>query len=147
MGTISGFMADDHDVIDQLWNDFTAATSDPTIALDLFIKFRNHILKHMELEETVLFPMFDNYTGLDKGIGPTTILQRDHAAIKKLIHEVQEACILDKRDEIKKLGSHLDHALKKHTEREKKTQYPVFDNFIRPDEWQNILNRIYHSVN
>jgi hemerythrin-like domain-containing protein len=144
MGKILQFMIDDHKTIDYLWQKFISQTEDSKPNLNSFFIFKNHLFNHIQLEETVLFPLFDKFTGLESGKGPTVLLRRDHRVLQKIIRHLEKATDMQDTDKVQDLGVHFRKAFEKHTERERKMQYPVFDNFITEDEWQKILDRIYH---
>lgn len=143
MGFVTRFMDADHIYIDQLWVEFLAEKENSIKAAQFFDKFQTHIQKHIHLEDTVLFPRFDVYTGLSDKEGPTVLARRDHEAITKLMAAVKSACEIRNMKEIQRLGEHLQRALFKHRERENKIQYPVLDSFISEDEWSHILERVY----
>ncbi|MFA6427357.1 MAG: hemerythrin domain-containing protein [Candidatus Magasanikbacteria bacterium] len=143
---IQEFMDADHAHVDHLWSDFLAEKHNPQKALELCKKFYSHIKKHIDIEDNVLFPRFDEFTGLSTEEGPTYIARRDHTSILKLIKQVEDACTRNDVGEIERVAEHLGKALHKHRERENLIQYPVLDSFIPDEEWSTILEHIYGTA-
>lgn len=140
---ITKFMIDDHKYLDKLWSNFMLEIDNTQKAEGLFLKFYEHINMHMELEDTILFPLFDSYVGLENGVGPSVLMQRDHSTISKLLNEVKDNFSNNDFSKAKLNGMHLHRALEKHRERESKMQYPLFDRFISTEEWKEVIKEIY----
>lgn len=136
-------MVSDHAKLDQLWAEFMAETHSAQNAARLFQQFSDHIVKHMDLEDNVLFPLFDKHTGLEGGIGPTALVRRDHANILKLMETVKKTAATKDINKIQYASNHLQRALNAHRERENQMQYPVLDNVVNDGKWFEILKRIY----
>ena len=143
MGAISDFMEADHAHLDKLWNDFLREKEDPIRATKLFNKFREHLLLHLKLEDTLLFPRLDQYLGMEDSFGPTEQARRDHAAIVRLLSFIEEAGLENDMERINIAGDHLNKALLKHREREREIHYPVSDSFVGDAEWSQMLAKIY----
>lgn len=146
MNSIATFMDQDHEELDLLWDDFlqkinSVETLEP--AKLVYREFYDHIGKHIKLENTVLFPLFDKYTGLENGEGPTGNARRDHKNIAKLLNTVKKAIETNDLHLIRYSGKHLHRALIKHRERENAIQYPVLDGIIKNEELEKMINKIY----
>lgn len=145
MGFVTRFMNADHKYIDQLWSEFLSEKDDAIRVAELFDKFNTHIQKHISLEDNVLFPRFDAFTGLSNEEGPTCIARRDHTSILKLMKKVQDACERHDIKEVQNTGEHLGRVLAAHRQRENNIQYPVLDRFMEEDEWCAILAQVYQT--
>jgi len=81
MKSISEFMEQDHDRLDDLYNQFKKLkTSDQSKAKDIFSEFKTNLQKHILWEEEILFPLFENKTGMS-GTGPTAVMKMEHRKI------------------------------------------------------------------
>ena len=68
---------------------------------------------------------------------------RDHLAILKLLKLTEEAVAAKNEESAGRTADNLGRALKKHFARERMIQYPVSDRFIKREEWDLMLIKIY----
>lgn len=134
-------MDKDHERIDKQWCAFMAEATNAELASCLFLEFSNHIQKHINLEDNVLFPRFEKYTGLDKNTGIIAIMRNDHKNILKLLGSVRQARETNDIKKIREAGFHLHRALNAHNKREDTVPYPLFDELFSDAEWTSILTR------
>ena len=52
-----------------------------------FSEFREGLERHIAVEESVLFPVFESLTG-GAGAGPTVVMRLEHAEIRRLMAEI-----------------------------------------------------------
>ena len=143
MNHVSMFMDADHQYLVRLLDEVIAEKIDSQRAKNIFAIFSIHLEKHILLEDQILFPRFDEYIGVKKGMGPSVIAKRDHENILKLLDQVKQAFENYNLQKIHYAGHHLYRALTKHHEREGQIQYPLSNKFIPEDEWKSILFTIY----
>jgi len=100
--SIKEYMTTDHRECDNLYTPLEVALNDGDFekALELFIPFKNAMLKHFAMEEEVLFPKMEEFMG--SGEGPIYVMKMEHSQIRSIINQLGEA-IEDKNQE-KALG-------------------------------------------
>jgi regulator of cell morphogenesis and NO signaling len=131
--TITTFYEKDHDRLDELFKTFqTSKRSDFAKAKEAFKEFKVGLQRHIVWEEEVLFPIWEEKTGMIED-GPTPMMRHEHSQIKQLldaIHQKVEGQNLDTdQDEqalLQLLGSH--------NRKEERALYPAIDNVISADE-------------
>jgi hemerythrin-like domain-containing protein len=96
-----------------------------------FAKFANDLLHHFEMEESVMFPVFENRSGTNGG--PTTMMKHEHAQMRKLIEDLKKA--LDKNNKDDFLGSSdtLMFLMQQHNMKEEQMLYQLADNTLGGD--------------
>lgn len=85
MTTISNFLAPDHQRCDDLFAVAEAAVASKNwdAAPAAFEAFRNALLHHFSMEEEVMFPTFEERTGMTQG--PTQIMRMEHRQMIELL--------------------------------------------------------------
>ena len=82
-----------------------------------FSEFLSSMDKHFRMEEEILFPRFEEITGMTSG--PTQVMRTEHAQIRDLMHTMSDA--LERRDQDEYLGSSRNlvdyHATTQHERR------------------------------
>ena len=145
MKTVSQFMDEEHAILNRLWQEFLLEDNNIEQAQALFQKFSKYLEQHIILEDTILFPRFNEHLGFNSGEGPVAVLVRDHENIKKLLKDIELAGEVRDLSQVILIGDNLKRLLDKHLERESEMGYPVCDTFITPDEWQKLVERAYED--
>lgn len=86
---VNEYMAWDHDRLDAVLVETRDALSAPTVneARRLFGEFRTGLLRHIRMEEEILFPAFDQATGMGEG-GPTAVMRMEHREIQRILESM-----------------------------------------------------------
>ena len=138
---ITSFFQKDHHRLDGLFQQFRALKqSDPAKAKELFLQFRDGLLRHIRWEEDLLFPVFESKTGLH-GSGPTAVMRFEHEQIQKALSRISEQMELG--------GSGLDDAeqmliavLVEHNMKEEVMLYPTMDEIVSDEEREGIFRKM-----
>ncbi|MCR4283713.1 MAG: hemerythrin domain-containing protein [Parcubacteria group bacterium] len=141
MQTITQFMQSDHKRLDGLFEKFRELKNEsPQEAKQNFCPFRRELFVHIGWEEEILFPIFEEKTGM-KDNGPTSVMRAEHIEIKDLLDRI--------REEIKagnfntgEMESILDSILRSHNDKEENLLYPWIDQSIKEEERKAIFNKI-----
>jgi regulator of cell morphogenesis and NO signaling len=139
--TITAFYAEDHDRLDELFKTFqTSKRTDFAKAKDAFKEFKVGLQRHIVWEEELLFPMWEEKTGMIED-GPTPVMRFEHEQIKKLLEAIHQ------KVEEQNLGTDQDeqallNLLGSHNRKEEKALYPAIDNVTNADERTTIFNRM-----
>jgi iron-sulfur cluster repair protein YtfE (RIC family) len=79
--TISAFYEQDHDRLDESFKTFQQLKrSDFAKAKEAFKAFKFGLQRHIVWEEDVLFPLWEEKTGMSEG-GPTSVIRAEHRRI------------------------------------------------------------------
>ncbi len=99
---IKEFMTQDHRECDNLYAPVEEAISkgDFEKALELFVPFKQAMLRHFTMEEEVLFPKMEEFIG--SGEGPIHVMKMEHAQIRSILNQMGEA--IEAKNQQKALG-------------------------------------------
>ncbi len=139
LNTITAWYAEDHDRLDGLFKTFqTSKRSDFVKANEAYRKFQVGLQQHILWEEELLFPMWEEKTGMTED-GPTPMMRFEHEQIKQLldtIHRKVESQDLNSDQE----EQALLNLLGSHNQKEERALYPAIDNVANADERTMIFN-------
>jgi len=123
--TIKDFMTHKHRECDHL-----LATAEDAVesgdfddAMQKYIAFKDETLKHFDMEEEYLFPMFEEKTGMTQG--PTQVMRMEHAQAKSLFEKMDEAYNAKDKDRIFGLGESMNILLQQHNQKEEQMLYTM----------------------
>lgn len=120
------FLEWDHDRLDALFAEAKkqAGLGDVKVARERFDELAAGLLRHIEMEEQVLFPAFEAATG---AAGPVRVMTMEHVEIKKLLEEA--AAALDGADapSFSDGAAQLEAILSEHNMKEEHVLYPATD--------------------
>ena len=132
MDSITQHFGDDHDRLDALFTEFQSLKrKDPAAAKEKFKGFLKGLTRHIVWEEDVLFPLFEQRTGM-RDSGPTAVMRLEHRQIKThldAIHEKVRAGDLDSDASEKALLQ----VLSDHNRKEEHILYPAIDGGLDAD--------------
>ncbi len=138
METIMNFMAKDHDRLDSLFNKFkNIRNNGAEEAKNLFHEFKTGLQRHIVWEEEILFPFFEEKTGMQ--CGPTEVMRSEHITIKGLLEKIHHEIISNTRKEIAGLENELLEVLTNHNQKEEGILYPWIDNSASEAEIKDIF--------
>ena len=125
MASVRGEMSGDHRHCDDLFSAVESAVSAGqwAVATEAFANYRKAMLAHFEAEEKVLFPVFEERTGMR--MGPTQVMRNEHAQMRELI-EAAGAGVAEKDGE--EYGGYAETLLimmQQHNMKEENGLYPM----------------------
>ncbi|MBC8258811.1 MAG: hemerythrin domain-containing protein [SAR324 cluster bacterium] len=141
MQTISEFMAADHARCDQLYADgesellagnFEEGRENMT-AFDLGMR------RHFEMEEEILFPAFEQATGMTQG--PTMVMRAEHTQMNAILEQMEEALESGDTDTILGAGETLLMMMQQHNMKEEGMLYPMADQHLA-EQAANLIQRM-----
>ncbi len=140
MQTVFDFMSKDHDRLDGLFKEFQqAANSKPAEAKKLFSDFSSGLKRHIIWEEEILFPIFEERTGINEG-GPTEAMRHEHKQIKGFLEEIQGK--LSAGEDSTSAEQGLLNVLSEHNMKEEHILYPMIDEKLNEEETEAVLRKI-----
>jgi hemerythrin superfamily protein len=140
--SVSARLERDHREIDAILNDVgsLARAGDFTAAQNTFANFRRRLDGHIDAEEEILFPVYEQLSTCD---APTHVLLGEHADIRRLMAIV--AAALQKQDILEPIQAvlNLTRLLNTHNAEEERVLYPDTDAALELDmEREALVARI-----
>ncbi len=102
-----------------------AADNDWSRAHSNYDAFREAILHHFRMEEELLFPRFEQQTGMT--MGPTQVMRSEHAQMRELFEEMEGAVVAQQQDRFLGLCETLLMLMQQHNAKEEQMLYPMTD--------------------
>lgn len=131
--SVTNFYSHDHDELDQHFKKFQEIKeTDFKNAEESFEKFKHGLERHIEWEESILFPLFEDKTGM-KDHGPTAVMRHEHTQIKQHLHAIHEKLLKDDLNTDQEEESLLE-TLQAHNQKEESILYPAIDNVASEEE-------------
>jgi len=129
--TVTEYLGADHERLDAIVLEVeklvqSGLVSDGAAA---FARFAEGLDRHIRAEEEILFPAFEEATGMTSG--PTVVMRAEHAELRRLLPEVSSA--LGGGDAQAALGAlrRLMGLLSEHNMKEESILYPMTDRSAR----------------
>lgn len=134
MELINGYMLNDHRECDEIFvrASEAAAASDWTALERHAGDFLGRIGRHIEMEETLLFPAFEENTGMGEG-GPTATMRGEHAQMRPMFAQMREAITQRNAPQYRQVSQALHELLQQHNMKEEQMMYPMLDQSLGDD--------------
>lgn len=125
--TIHTFMAAHHKECDELFvkAEESVANGDWANGNHHWRDFNKELEKHFSREETILFPEFEQVTGLVGG--PTQMMRLEHVQIRALVNEINKASAAQDKEQFLGLMETLMVTMQQHNMKEEQILYPMTD--------------------
>ncbi|MDD5240492.1 MAG: hemerythrin domain-containing protein [Sulfuricella sp.] len=141
METISSYMTSDHHRCDELFAQAEATVSGQDWAaiaagLRAFLESMQH---HFKMEEDVLFPAFEQRTGMS--MGPTQVMRMEHAQMRELFDAMADAVKQQDRDEFLGQAETLLVMMQQHNMKEEQMLYHMADQALA-GEMEEMLQKM-----
>jgi uncharacterized protein (DUF2249 family)/hemerythrin superfamily protein len=105
--------------------DRLAEAGDFPMAGPRFAEFACGLNRHIDAEETILFPAFEKMTGETRG--PTTVMRDEHVRIRARMEKVAGALAERNADGARRAVAALNELLSVHNMKEEEVLYPMTD--------------------
>ena len=132
MATITAFLTIDHRHCDDLFAAAAQAAErgDWARCRERFDAFRQALMRHMTIEEQMLFPAFEQATGISEG--PTRVMRHEHQELLARLDDVSAAISAgDAARFLASVGS-FTALMTLHSTKEENVLYPMCDEVL-PD--------------
>ena len=131
--TVQGSFGHDHDRLDQLLDTYRRLKRvDFDRAKQAFKEFKFGLQRHIIWEETVLFPLFEEKTGM-RDCGPTVVMRAEHREIGRHLEALHDKVRRQDADSDREEES-LFQALLAHNQKEENVLYPAIDRLSSAEE-------------
>ena len=148
MKTLLEFMQIHHGQCDQLYADGENSLLDEQVeeGVGQIITFLSKMEQLFLMEETVLFPTFEDISGMRQG--PTQVMRMEHQQIRNLLARMSDAVTRMDRDEILEVGETLLILMQQHNMKEEGILYPMVDQHLAPyrEELMDHMNNVVVSA-
>jgi len=114
MKTLLEHMQVHHGRCDQLYADGENFLLDEQLeeGLESIKSFLNEMERHFQMEETVLFPTFEEISGIRQG--PNQVMQMENQQMRNLLVRMSEAVSIGDREEILEVGETMMILMQQH---------------------------------
>ncbi len=140
--SLKDFFTLDHRHIDDKWAGVEAAAQAGDVETEKqnWRAFQGELLRHLRMEEEVMFPAFEQASGMTDG-GPTFVMRSEHDQMRGLIEQMGVAADGDDYDELVDLGDTLLMLIQQHNQKEEHMLYPMAEQALSAD-WATIRERL-----
>jgi len=124
---IKTFLTNDHRVCDEKFAIMETAviSNDWNEALKKFENFTNDLMCHFDMEEKVMFPTFEEKTGMEGG--PTQVMRMEHDQMRNVISQMKNDIETKNKDHFFGLSESLMMLMQQHNMKEEQMLYAMAD--------------------
>jgi hemerythrin-like domain-containing protein len=142
----SAYLQADHRRLDDLMNKAREAAQAQRAAeaAASFLEFREGLMRHIKIEEGLLFPEFEAATGMPRQGGPTGVMRLEHEEIIRLLGEIRALFDAPAPDlhAFESLRGALVALLREHNDKEERVLYPMTDRMVAPARLQELVTKM-----
>ncbi len=140
-GAVS-FFATDHRECDTAWGavEDAVTSGDPVRGKAAWEAFRARLERHFRMEEEVLFPAFEETTGM-QGQGPTAVMRAEHQQMRGLLGQMAREAEAGNLQAVLDHGDTLLMLVQQHNAKEEGMLYPMADQVLAP-RWTEIAGAL-----
>lgn len=145
MPNIRDFMARDHLYCDEFFAKSESLVSAQSwdAAAAAFAQFQTLVLQHFNAEESLLFPAFEDASGMR--MGPTQVMRDEHAQMRQLMEAASAALEAKDADDYSGYAETLLIMMQQHNLKEENVLYPMCDQHLS-DQTGMLLPQIRESL-
>lgn len=145
MHSIREFMADNHRYCDDCFVAVEQAVTEGAWdrAAAAFAQFREAVLGHFSVEESLLFPAFEAQTGMY--LGPTQVMRGEHVQMRELIASAEAALAAKDADDYAGDAETLLIMMQQHNMKEENVLYPMCDQHLA-DQLETLMPRLHDEI-
>lgn len=138
----SAFFTPDHRRCDELWSAVEAAwgAGDAARADAAWKAFEAAMLRHLAMEEEVLFPALEEGTGM-RGMGPVAVMTHEHGQMRALLARMASAAREGDFDGVLDHGDTLMMLIQQHNVKEENILYPTADEVLHA-RWAELAAKL-----
>jgi len=125
MSTIPEFMTEKHRHCDDIFTlaESAVAQKNWSDANAQWQLFANELELHLQAEENILFPQFEQATGMTAG--PTQVMRGEHQQIRSLVGELNQTLTTQNKSKFLGLSETLMILMQQHNMKEEMMLYPM----------------------
>ena len=132
----------DHRNCDSQWAEVEAAADggEAAVVSRLWQRFDSNLRQHLAMEEEVVFPAFEQATGMTSG-GPTFVMRSEHEQMRGLLAQMAEAAVSGNLQELLDQGDTLLMLIQQHNQKEEGMLYPMAERALGA-RWSELRARL-----
>lgn len=139
--SIASYYEKDHDRLDGLFKTFQSTKrTDFQKAKEAFVQFKFGLQRHIIWEEDILFPSFEQKTGMRDG-GPTAVMRMEHREIRDALETIH-AKVAGNDPNSDEAEQRLVAVLTQHNIKEEEILYPAVDRLLTDQEKEAVFRRM-----
>lgn len=139
--TITAYYEADHHCLDELFESFQSwKRKDFPKAKEYFREFKFGLQRHIVWEEEILFPIFEEKTGM-RDCGPTVVMRMEHRQIKAALEAIHEK-VKAKNPDSDADEEQLVSILSQHNQKEENILYPEMDHVLLYNERKQVFQKM-----
>ena len=140
--TITEYFETDHRRLDTIYDRFQGEfrAGEWEAAEADFREFRLGLKRHIKAEEEILFPTFEEKTGMVDA-GPTFVMRMEHKDIQDYLDRVLEGAVAKDLAKTKDAAAQLTGILADHNMKEEHILYPESDSFLNESERSTVVKK------
>ncbi|WP_428025619.1 hemerythrin domain-containing protein [Arcobacter sp.] len=140
--TIKEYMTQNHKECDELLAQVESEVANKNWdkAIELNDLFKNETLKHFDMEESYLFPMFEERASTG-GCGPTQVMRMEHDQARTVFPKLEESLKEKDSDRYFGLTESLMILIQQHNLKEEQMLYTMIQNLFN-DENETIIEAL-----
>lgn len=139
--TVSTYYEEDHRRLDGLFKKFQSLKHlNFDEAKPYFKEFKLGLQRHILWEEEILFPVFEDKTGI-RNSGPTAVMRMEHVEIGKALEAVHDK-VRNRRTDSDRDEVRLVEILSAHNRKEETVLYPFMDTVATDKEKEEIFKKM-----
>ena len=125
MNTIPSYMTARHRHCDQSFiaAESAVAAANWSLARQQWQQFSTDLEHHLNQEEQVLFPAFEDATGMT--MGPTQVMRGEHIQMRQLVDEMSQALTAQDKKKFLGLSETMMILMQQHNMKEEQMLYPM----------------------
>ena len=138
MADIKTFLTEDHRACDEYFSEMENSANEGTLSdgAEVYKKFADATEHYFQMEERVMFPAFEQKTGMTQG--PTEMMRMEHQQLRSLIKQLGEAIENDDRTKFFGLTETMMIMLQQHNMKEEQMLYTMAQQHLSADADQII---------
>ena len=131
--TISSYLTKDHRDCDEEFANMenAVASEDWSKANELFTKFSNDLEHHFSMEEQIMFPTFEQKTGMMGG--PTQVMRMEHEQMRSVLTQLETALNNSDKNNFFGVSESLMMLMQQHNMKEEQMLYAMADSHLGGD--------------
>ncbi|HEY6931168.1 MAG TPA: hemerythrin domain-containing protein, partial [Thermoanaerobaculia bacterium] len=110
-------------------------------ASEMYAAFAVGLRRHIGFEEQILFPAFENVSGMNPAAGPTAVMRAEHREIESLLAAIEEG-ITDPGFPVETFREQFHAVLGEHNLKEEEILYPMSDRFLGVEEADWLVEQV-----
>lgn len=132
--TVNEFMTVDHRACDDQFANLEnmVDSGNFTGAKAMFDEFYEHMIKHFDMEEKVMFPKFNECNS--SGCNPTSVMIMEHNQMRALLEKMKIAVENQDQNSFLGLSENLIFLVQQHNMKEEQIMYNLVDNSLNSEE-------------